>query len=151
LAATWLIWGSTYLAIRFALAGFAPYFLMATRFVCAGALLIGWQMARGAVLPNATEWRNALLVGTLMLGGGMGGGGMGPMIWFVAGGLHLPAALPFVIPLWLATTLVTARTAYHYSTKRRAQTLEKLADRLEALARELVPARPAVRGLGRPP
>ena len=73
LAATWLIWGSTYLAIRFALVGFAPYFLMATRFVCAGALLMGWQMARGAVLPNATEWRNALLVGTLMLGGGMGG------------------------------------------------------------------------------
>jgi drug/metabolite transporter (DMT)-like permease len=73
LAATWLIWGSTYLAIRFALAGFPPYFLMATRFVCAGALLMGWQMARGAVLPNATEWRNALLVGTLMLGGGMGG------------------------------------------------------------------------------
>ncbi len=73
LAATWLIWGSTYLAIRFALVGFPPYFLMATRFVCAGALLMGWQMARGAVLPNATEWRNALLVGTLMLGGGMGG------------------------------------------------------------------------------
>jgi drug/metabolite transporter (DMT)-like permease len=46
---------------------------MATRFACAGALLMGWQMARGAVLPNATEWRNALLVGTLMLGGGMGG------------------------------------------------------------------------------
>jgi len=73
LAATWLIWGSTYLAIRFALAGFPPYFLMATRFVCAGVLLLGWQMARGAVLPNATEWRNALLVGALMLGGGMGG------------------------------------------------------------------------------
>jgi drug/metabolite transporter (DMT)-like permease len=73
LAATWLIWGSTYLAIRFALAGFPPYFLMATRFVCAGALLMGWQMGRGAVLPNATEWRNALLVGALMLGGGMGG------------------------------------------------------------------------------
>jgi len=73
LAATWLIWGSTYLAIRFALAGFPPYFLMATRFVCAGALLMGWQMARGAVLPNATEWRNATIVGTLMLGGGMGG------------------------------------------------------------------------------
>ncbi len=73
LAATWLIWGSTYLAIRFALVGFAPYFLMATRFVCAGALLMAWQLARGAVLPNATEWRNALLIGTLMLGGGMGG------------------------------------------------------------------------------
>jgi len=52
LAATWLIWGSTYLAIRFALAGFPPYFLMAHSFVCAGALLMGWQMARGAVLTE---------------------------------------------------------------------------------------------------
>ena len=73
LAATWLIWGSTYLVIRFALASFAPYFLMATRFICAGALLMGWQIARGAALPSGSEWRNALLVGTLMLGGGMGG------------------------------------------------------------------------------
>ena len=73
LAATWLVWGSTYLVIRFALVGFAPYFLMATRFICAGALLMAWQLARGATMPNAIEWRNALLVGTLMLGGGMGG------------------------------------------------------------------------------
>jgi drug/metabolite transporter (DMT)-like permease len=73
LAATWLIWGSTYLVIRFALVGFAPFFLMATRFVTAGALLMGWQLARGAKPPSMTEWRNALLVGTLMLGGGMGG------------------------------------------------------------------------------
>jgi drug/metabolite transporter (DMT)-like permease len=73
LAATWLIWGSTYLVIRFALVGFAPYYLMATRFVCAGAVLLGWQIARGAALPSATEWRNALLIGALMLGGGMGG------------------------------------------------------------------------------
>jgi drug/metabolite transporter (DMT)-like permease len=73
LAATWLVWGSTYLVIRFALAGFAPYFLMATRFLFAGGLLLAWQLARGASLPTAREWRNALLIGTLMLGGGMGG------------------------------------------------------------------------------
>ena len=73
LAATWLVWGSTYLVIRFALAGFAPYFLMATRFVFAGGLLLAWQLARGAALPTGRQWRNALLVGTLMLGGGMGG------------------------------------------------------------------------------
>ena len=73
LAATWLVWGSTYLVIRFALVGFAPYFLMATRFIGAGGLLMTWQLARGATMPNAIEWRNALLVGTLMLGGGMGG------------------------------------------------------------------------------
>jgi drug/metabolite transporter (DMT)-like permease len=73
LAATWLVWGSTYLVIRIALAGFAPYFLMATRFVFAGGLLLAWQLARGASLPSLSEWRNAFVIGTLMLGGGMGG------------------------------------------------------------------------------
>lgn len=70
---TWLVWGSTYLVIRFALEGFAPYFLMATRFVAAGGVLLAWQLVRGASMPTAREWRNAFLVGTLMLGGGMGG------------------------------------------------------------------------------
>jgi drug/metabolite transporter (DMT)-like permease len=73
LAATWLIWGSTYLVIRFALVGFAPFFMMATRFLCAGGLLMAWQLARGATLPTLRQWGNALLLGTLMLGGGMGG------------------------------------------------------------------------------
>jgi drug/metabolite transporter (DMT)-like permease len=73
LAATWLIWGSTYLVIRFALVGFAPFFMMATRFLFAGVLLMAWQLGRRAPLPTSWEWRNALLVGTLMLGGGMGG------------------------------------------------------------------------------
>jgi drug/metabolite transporter (DMT)-like permease len=73
LAATWLIWGSTYLVIRFALVGFAPFFMMSTRFLCAGVLLMAWQLGRGAPLPTLREWRSALLVGTLMLGGGMGG------------------------------------------------------------------------------
>jgi drug/metabolite transporter (DMT)-like permease len=73
LAATWLIWGSTYLVIRVALVGFAPFFLMATRFFCAGGVLMAWQLARGTKWPSAREWRNALLIGTLMLGGGMGG------------------------------------------------------------------------------
>jgi drug/metabolite transporter (DMT)-like permease len=73
LAATWLIWGSTYLVIRFALTGFAPFFMMATRFLCAGGLLLTWQLMRGSPLPTLVQWRNALLIGTLMLGGGMGG------------------------------------------------------------------------------
>jgi len=72
LAATWLIWGSTYLVIRFALVGFAPFFLMATRFVCAGTLLMTWQLARGARPPTPRQWLNAAIVGTLMIGGGMG-------------------------------------------------------------------------------
>jgi drug/metabolite transporter (DMT)-like permease len=73
LAATWLVWGSTYLAIRFALVGFPAFFMMATRFLCAGVLLMGWQLLRRAPLPSGRQWLNALVVGTLMLGGGMGG------------------------------------------------------------------------------
>jgi drug/metabolite transporter (DMT)-like permease len=59
-----LIWGSTYLVIRFALVGFAPFFMMATRFLCAGALLMAWQLARGDHLPTVRQWRTALLIGT---------------------------------------------------------------------------------------
>ena len=73
LAATWLVWGSTYLAIKYALVSFPPFLQMGTRFVFAGALLMAWMRWRGAPWPDRTQWRNALLVGTLMLGGGMGG------------------------------------------------------------------------------
>ena len=73
LAATWLVWGSTYLAIKFALVSFPPFFQMGTRFVVAGALLLAWMRWRGAPGPTRAQWRNALVVGTLMLGGGMGG------------------------------------------------------------------------------
>ena len=72
LAATWLIWGSTYLAIRFALPGFPPFFQMGSRFVVAGGLLLGWVWLRGQKLPSLREWRNATLIGALMLLGGMG-------------------------------------------------------------------------------
>ena len=73
LAATWFVWGSTYLAIRFALVGLPPFLMMASRFVVAGALLLAYTRARGAPWPKATEWRNAAIVGALMLGCGMGG------------------------------------------------------------------------------
>ena len=76
LLSCYLIWGSTYLAIRFALESFPPFFQMGTRFLAAGALLMAWVLRRarasGAPLPTAREWRNALVIGALMLGGGMG-------------------------------------------------------------------------------
>ncbi len=72
LAATWLIWGSTYLAIRFSLAGLPPFFGMGTRFVVAGGVLLLFVHGRGAPASSLKQWRNALLIGGLMLGGGMG-------------------------------------------------------------------------------
>lgn len=73
LLATWLIWGSTYLAIKFALVSFPPFVGMATRFLAAGLGLAAWmRWARRAPWPDARQWRHALVVGALMLGGGMG-------------------------------------------------------------------------------
>jgi drug/metabolite transporter (DMT)-like permease len=73
LAATWLVWGSTYLAIKFALLSFPPFFQMGTRFLFAGVVLALWMRWRGAPWPSASQWRHAAIVGALMLGGGMGG------------------------------------------------------------------------------
>jgi drug/metabolite transporter (DMT)-like permease len=73
LAATWLVWGSTYLAIKFALVSFPPFFQMGTRFIVAGVVLLSWALWRGQKLPTWAQWRNATIVGALMLGGGMGG------------------------------------------------------------------------------
>lgn len=73
LAATWLIWGSTYLAIKLALVGLPPFWQMGSRFLVAGAALMAWMRWRGAPWPTRREWRNATVIGALMLGGGMGG------------------------------------------------------------------------------
>lgn len=72
LAATWLIWGSTYLAIKWALVSFPPFFQMGTRFVAAGLLLGTFAAWRGARWPTRAEWLSAAVLGTLMLGGGYG-------------------------------------------------------------------------------
>jgi drug/metabolite transporter (DMT)-like permease len=73
LLACYLIWGSTYLAIRFALVSIPPFLQMGTRFLTAAALLLAGLAWRGKDRwPTAKEWRNAFVVGTLMLGGGMG-------------------------------------------------------------------------------
>ena len=73
LAATWVVWGSTYLAIKYALLSFAPFIQMGSRFLVAGLLLAAWMRWRGAPWPSRLQWRNALVIGGLMLGGGMGG------------------------------------------------------------------------------
>jgi drug/metabolite transporter (DMT)-like permease len=72
LAATWLIWGSTYLAIRFALVSFPPYLQMSSRFLVAGAGLAAWmRWVRNSPWPTARQWRHAFVIGGLMLAGGM--------------------------------------------------------------------------------
>ena len=98
LAATWLVWGSTYLAIKYALLSFPPFFQMGTRFLAAGVLLLAWTSWRGTPLPSRVQWRNALIVGTLMLGGGMGGTAYAE----VTVGSGLVVAFIAVVPLMIA-------------------------------------------------
>jgi drug/metabolite transporter (DMT)-like permease len=72
LLAVYIIWGTTYLVIRFALEGFTPYWMMGLRFVVAGGALYLFLRARGAPNPTRRQWGSAALVGALLLGGGMG-------------------------------------------------------------------------------
>lgn len=72
LLTVYVVWGSTYLAIRYALVSFPPFLQMGTRFFAAGVLLYGYLKLRGVPNPNARQWRDGALVGILLLGGGVG-------------------------------------------------------------------------------
>ncbi|NID05095.1 drug/metabolite exporter YedA [Luteibacter jiangsuensis] len=72
LFALYVIWGSTYLAIRYALVSYPPFMLASLRFAVAGVLLFAVLRLRGEALPTARQWKNAAIVGTLLLAGGNG-------------------------------------------------------------------------------
>lgn len=72
LLTVYLVWGSTYFAIRIALESFAPFWLMGSRFLVAGGLLFAWLKWRGVPSPSWRQWRAGAAVGVLLLGGGMG-------------------------------------------------------------------------------
>lgn len=73
LATVYLVWGSTYFAIRLALASFPPFLQGGIRFFVAGAVLFAVLVARGQALPSARQWRDGAIVGVLLLAGGNGG------------------------------------------------------------------------------
>jgi drug/metabolite transporter (DMT)-like permease len=73
LAAIYLIWGSTYLGIRFAIETLPPFLMAGTRNVFAGGLLFAWARLQGAAAPRPIHWRSALVIGGFMLVGGNGG------------------------------------------------------------------------------
>lgn len=69
-AAVYLVWGSTYLFIKYAIETIPPFLLGATRFLVAGLLLYGLARWRGASRPTRQDWRAAGVTGVLMLGVG---------------------------------------------------------------------------------
>ncbi|QOY63140.1 drug/metabolite exporter YedA [Lysobacter sp. H21R4] len=68
----YVVWGSTYLGIRYALESYPPFLLAGLRFTAAGVLLFGFLRWRGHALPTRLQWRNAAITGVLLLGFGNG-------------------------------------------------------------------------------
>ena len=66
LGALYLIWGSTYFAIRVALEGFPPLLMAGSRFVLAGGLLYAAARLQGAHPPGPAQWRSGAIVGSLL-------------------------------------------------------------------------------------
>jgi len=67
LLALYLIWGSTYFAMRIALDALPPFLMCGLRFVVAGAALLLFLRGRGMPLPTLKQWCASTIVGTLLL------------------------------------------------------------------------------------
>jgi drug/metabolite transporter (DMT)-like permease len=100
LLAVYIVWGTTYFAIKVAIEGFAPFFLVATRFIVAGVLLLGWQALRGRPMPTARQWRGAAVVGFLLLV--VGNGAVSVAEHWVSSGatVALISTTPLATALW---------------------------------------------------
>ncbi len=96
-ASIYVIWGSTYLAIRYAVETIPPFIMGGVRFLISGAMLYLWARSRGAPRPMRVHWRNAIIAGGFLLLGGNGA-----VVWaeqFVPSGLT--ALLVSILPFWL--------------------------------------------------
>lgn len=96
-ASIYTVWGSTYLAIRYAVETMPPFVMGGTRFLISGVLLYVWSRSRGATRPTWRQWRNATIAGGFLLLGGNGG-----VVWAeqtVPSGMT--ALLVSILPFWL--------------------------------------------------
>jgi drug/metabolite transporter (DMT)-like permease len=69
----YIAWGTTYLAIRFAVETIPPFFMTGTRFIVAGLVLYVWRRLAGDPAPTRFQWRSAVIIGGFLLVGGIGG------------------------------------------------------------------------------
>ncbi len=96
-ASIYTIWGSTYLAIRYADQSLPPFLMAGVRFLVSGAILYALGRHRGSPHPPRVHWKNAVIAGAFLLVGGNGA-----VVWAeqtVPSGLT--ALLVSVLPFWL--------------------------------------------------
>ena len=96
-ATVYVVWGSTYLAIRYAVETLPPFLMAGIRFFLAGSILALWAYWRDGARATATNWRAASIAGAFLL---LGGNGM--VVWAeqrVPSGLA--ALLVATMPLWI--------------------------------------------------
>ena len=101
LVTVYVLWGSTYLGIRVAVATMPPLLMGGTRFLIAGLLLCAWRLPaaiRAGTLPTRAQWRRALVIGALLLVGGNGAVAVAETT--VPSGLT--ALIVSVVPLYMA-------------------------------------------------
>ena len=97
LSAVYLIWGSTYLAIRFTVETLPPFLSAAARFMVSGAVLYLCRRLWGDPPPSRHEWHGATVIGILLLVGGNGA-----VVWAAR---YIPSSLAALLvatcPLWM--------------------------------------------------
>lgn len=96
LAAVYISWGSTYLAIRIALDELPPFFMMGIRFFLVGIGLYIFLRLRGATAPSGVQWFNATMIGGLLFLGGSAGVAYAEQ-WVPSG---ISALVIATTPLW---------------------------------------------------
>lgn len=97
-AGIYLIWGSTYLGILFAIQSMPPLLMAGARFLLAGIILYGGARLSGAPRSSGGDWRTALIVGACLLLGGNGGVTLAEQ--YVPSGLA--ALLVATVPIYIA-------------------------------------------------
>ena len=97
-AAVYVIWGSTYLAIKYAIETIPTFLMAAMRFLVAGAILYGiGRLSPGYERPKLVHWKTALIVGTLLLA--LGNGGVVIAEHYIPS--SLAALLVATVPFWI--------------------------------------------------
>lgn len=96
-AAVYVVWGSTYLAMKVAVVTIPPYVMLGSRFMISGVIMFAWARWRGAPNPSRSEWRDSAVVGLLLLAGG--NGAVGWAVQRVPSGIA--ALLVASVPLWM--------------------------------------------------